>query len=181
MHVDTVFHSEVDTEIIVLVTRHTTMARTETNSLNRFQATEPGKDIDVMYVLFNDMNGVFADYALSADEMAKWEKIIEVRDAVNGALETARAEKKIGKSLEADVALTVPAEDAFLAEMDAAALADLLIVSQVEVTVGGELAVSVSEAAGTKCPRCWKHSTAADENGLCPRCAAVVAKLTVEA
>ena len=127
-------------------------------------------------VLFNDMNGVFADYALSADEMAKWEKIIEVRDAVNGALETARAEKKIGKSLEADVALTVPAEDAFLAEMDAAALADLLIVSQVEVTVGGELAVSVSEAAGTKCPRCWKHSTAADENGLCPRCASVIAK-----
>ena len=127
-------------------------------------------------VLFNDMNGVFADYALSADEMAKWEKIIEVRDAVNGALETARAEKKIGKSLEADVALTVPAEDAFLAEMDGAALADLLIVSKVEVTVGGELAVSVSEAAGTKCPRCWKHSTAADENGLCPRCASVIAK-----
>ena len=103
-------------------------------------------------VLFNDMNSVFADYALSADEMTKWEKIIEVRDAVNGALETARAEKKIGKSLEADVALTVPAEDAFLAEMDSAVLADLLIVSQVEVTVGGELAVSVSEAAGTKCP-----------------------------
>ena len=128
-------------------------------------------------VLFNDMNSVFADYALSADEMAKWEKIIEVRTAVNGALETARAEKKIGKSLEADVALTVPAEDAFLAEMDSAVLADLLIVSQVEVTVGGELAVSVSEAAGTKCPRCWKHSTKADENGLCPRCAAVAAKL----
>ena len=131
---------------------------------------------DTRNVLFNDMNGVFADYALSDDEMAKWEKIITVRTAVNGALETARAEKKIGKSLEADVALTVPAEDAFLAEMDAAALADLLIVSQVEVTVGGELAVSVSEAAGTKCPRCWKHSTQADENGLCPRCASVIAK-----
>ena len=131
---------------------------------------------DVRNVLFNEMNGVFGDYGLSADEMTKWEKIIEVRDAVNGALETARAEKKIGKSLEADVALTVPTEDAFLAEMDGAALADLLIVSKVEVTVGGELAVSVSEAAGTKCPRCWKHSTAADENGLCPRCASVIAK-----
>ena len=42
--------------------------------------------------------------------------------------------------------------------------------------MGGELAVSVSEAAGTKCPRCWKHSTQADENGLCPRCASVIAK-----
>ena len=35
-------------------------------------------------------------------------------------------QKKIGKSLEADVALTVPAEDAFLAEMDAETLADLV-------------------------------------------------------
>ena len=29
---------------------------------------------DVRNVLFNEMNGVFADYALSDDEMAKWEK-----------------------------------------------------------------------------------------------------------
>ena len=128
-------------------------------------------------VVFNEMNKPFTDYALDADAMAKWDKIIAVRTAVNGVLETARAEKKIGKALEARVELTVPAEDAFLAEMDAAALADLLIVSQVNVTVGGQLAASAENAEGTKCPRCWKHSTQADENGLCPRCAAVVAKL----
>ena len=132
---------------------------------------------DARNVVFNDMNQAFTDYALDDETMAKWEKIIEVRTAVNGVLEAARAEKKIGKSLEAKVDLTVPAEDAFLAEMDGELLADLLIVSQVNVTVGGELAASVENAAGTKCPRCWKHSTQADENGLCPRCAAVVAKL----
>ena len=132
---------------------------------------------DERNVLFNDMNGVFADYALSDDEMAKWERIIEVRTAVNGALETARAEKKIGKALEAKIALTVAAEDAFLAEMDASELADLLIVSQVEVTVGDELSVVVENAAGAKCPRCWKFSPAAGTDDLCPRCAAVVAKL----
>ena len=109
--------------------------------------------------------------------MAKWEKIIEVRTVVNGVLETARAEKKIGKALEAAVSLTVPAEDAFLAEMDADLLADLLIVSQVNVTVGAEIAASVENAAGEKCPRCWKHSTAAGTDNLCPRCAAVVAKI----
>ena len=87
---------------------------------------------------------------LDADAWAKWDKIIAVRTAVNGVLETARAEKKIGKALEARVDLTVPAEDAFLAEMDGALLADLLIVSQVNVTVGGELAVSVANAEGTK-------------------------------
>ena len=132
---------------------------------------------DERNVLFNEMNKPFADYALSADEMAKWEKIIEVRTAVNGVLEAARAEKKIGKALEATVSLTVPAEDAFLAEMDAELLADLLIVSQVSVTVGSELAVSVENAAGEKCPRCWKHSTTPGTDNLCPRCAAVVAKL----
>ncbi len=132
---------------------------------------------DPRNVLFNEMNKPFADYALDAEIMAKWEKIIAVRTVVNGVLETARAEKKIGKALEAAVNLTVPAEDAFLAEMDGELLADLLIVSQVEVTVGGELAVSVANAAGAKCPRCWKHSTASGTDDLCPRCAAVVAKL----
>ena len=128
-------------------------------------------------VVFNEMNKPFADYALSQDGMAKWDRIIAVRDAVNGALEAARAEKKIGKALEAAVALTVPAADAFLAELPADTLADLLIVSQASVTVGDELSVSVANAAGAKCPRCWKHSVNPGQDDLCPRCAAVVAKI----
>jgi len=132
---------------------------------------------DARNVLFNEMNKPFAAYALPETEMAKWDRVIAVRDAVNGALEAARNEKKIGKALEARIALTVPAADAFLAEMDAAELADLLIVSQVSVTVGADLAVSVESAEGAKCPRCWKFSTAAGTDDLCPRCAAVVAKL----
>ena len=134
-------------------------------------------------VLLNEMNKPFADYALTQEQMAQWDKIIAVRDAVNVALEAARNGKKIGKSLEADVALTVPSEDAFLAEMDSALLADLFIVSQVEITVGGELAVSVSEAAGQKCERCWKHHPLVGADmahpTLCPRCAGVIAKSTL--
>jgi isoleucyl-tRNA synthetase len=128
-------------------------------------------------VVFNEMNQPFAAYGLDEAAMEKWDRIIAVRNVVNGVLEAARAEKKIGKALEARVDLTVPAGDAFLTEMDGALLADLLIVSQVRVTVGGELAVSVENAEGTKCPRCWKHSTQPGQDGLCPRCAAVVAKL----
>ena len=142
-----------------------------------WQAMAHREGDDVRNVLFNDMNQPFADYALGEEEMAKWEKIIAVRTAVNGVLETARAEKKIGKALEAAVALTVPAEDTFLAEMDKELLADLLIVSKVDVTVGAELSASVENAPGAKCPRCWKHSEAAGTDDLCPRCAAVVAKL----
>ena len=40
------------------------------------------------------------------------------------------------------------------------------------------LEISVREAPGTKCPRCWIHSEAADpETGLCPRCAEVLKTL----
>ena len=41
------------------------------------------------------------------------------------------------------------------------------------------LTVAVSEAKGTKCPRCWMHSKTPDEHGLCPRCAAVCKALNV--
>ena len=132
---------------------------------------------DTRNVLFSDMNQPFADYALDEAAMAKWDKIIQVRDVVNGVLEAARGEKKIGKSLEAKVALTVPAEDAFLAEMDADALADLLIVSQVSVTVGDAIAAQVENAAGDKCQRCWKVLPTVNAEGLCPRCAKVIQSL----
>ena len=37
--------------------------------------------------------------------MAKWDTLIALRDDVNGVLETARAQKRIGKALEAHVSL----------------------------------------------------------------------------
>ncbi len=129
---------------------------------------------DARNVLFNDMNQPFADYALDEAAMAKWDKIIEVKDVVNGVLETARKEKQVGKSLEGAIALTVPAEDAFLADMDPEALADLLIVSQAAVTVGDAIAASVTPAPGEKCQRCWKVLPTVNSDGLCPRCAGVL-------
>ena len=132
-------------------------------------------------VLFNEMVQPYTEYALSEEEMVKWSRIVALRSAVNGALEQARADKVIGKSLEAAVDLTVPEEDAFLAEMDADEVADLFIVSQVKLTVGDEMKVTVEAAQGAKCGRCWKvlHSVKAvgEHEALCPHCAAVMAKL----
>ena len=132
-------------------------------------------------VLFNEMVQPYTEYALSEEEMVKWSRIVALRSAVNGALEQARADKVIGKSLEAAVDLTVPEEDAFLADMDADEVADLFIVSQVKLTVGDEMKVTVEAAQGVKCGRCWKvlHSVKAvgEHEALCPRCAAVMAKL----
>ena len=133
-------------------------------------------------VLLNEMNKPFTDYALDAGAMARWDETIKVRSAVNAALESARAEKKIGKSLEAKVRLTVPAASAFLADMDADALADVLIVSQAEAEAGVDLSVQVEPAQGMKCERCWKILPSVGRDSahptLCARCAAVVSQLT---
>ena len=49
------------------------------------------------------------------------------------------------------------------------------------LTVGDQVKVAVEAAQGAKCGRCWKvlHSVKAvgEHEALCPRCAAVMAKL----
>ena len=127
---------------------------------------------DTRNVLFNEMNEPFADYAL-ADDLDRWEKLRTLRDQVNAALEAARAQKTIGKSLEAAVTLTCEQPEAL---PDAGELADLFIVSRLEVKQGA-LSIAVAPARGAKCPRCWKFSADAGDDGLCPRCAAVVKSL----
>ena len=149
---------------------------------------------DVRNVVLNEMNKPFTEYALDDDEMAKWDALISVRNDVNGVLEAARGAKRIGKPLEASVTLHAKgASKATVERISDMNLSELFIVSEClisdedehdpEAVVGdgsynSGLTVSVKEAPGTKCPRCWMHSTKADpETGLCPRCAAVVAKL----
>ena len=149
---------------------------------------------DVRNVVLNEMNKPFTEYALDDDEMAKWDALISVRNDVNGVLEAARGAKRIGKPLEASVTLHAKgASKQTVERISDMNLSELFIVSEClisdedehdpEAVVGdgsynSGLTVSVKEAPGTKCPRCWMHSTKADpETGLCPRCAAVVAKL----
>ncbi|MDE6898046.1 MAG: isoleucine--tRNA ligase, partial [Lawsonibacter sp.] len=135
-------------------------------------------------VLLNEMNQPFAQYALDDAAMERWDRIIKLRDVVNQALETARNEKKIGKSLEAKIVLTVPAFETALDGMDADTLADILIVSQAEVQKSdmNVLKVDVEPAQGQKCERCWKVLPTvggdAKHPTLCPRCASVIAKST---
>ena len=148
-------------------------------------------------VVFNDMNKPFTDYALDETAMEKWSAVEKLRDDVNAVLEAARAEKKIGKALEAHVALHAgdDAASAALVQVMGLNLAELFIVSDCQVssaepdaasTVGQGanfpgLTVEVSEARGDKCERCWMHSPTvgadADHPTLCARCAAVVRKL----
>ena len=152
---------------------------------------------DARNVVLNEMAKPYADYALDADKMAAWETALQIRGDVNGVLETARADKRIGKALEAQVvlsALDAPAAEA-LKQVSGMKLAEIFIVSDVKLAeaktgaadavVGSGsaypgLVIEVLNAPGVKCPRCWMHSTDADADGLCPRCAAVMKALDVE-
>jgi len=146
---------------------------------------------DARNVLLNQMPTDFNAYVLDDAAMEKWALVMKLRQDVNGVLELARAGKRIGKALEAHVSLHT--EDAALMEAcKDVSLAEICIVSSCAweaaaegaVTAAGtnlpQLTVGVTEAKGEKCPRCWMHSTEADENGLCPRCAAVIAEMDLE-
>ena len=113
----------------------------------------------------------YAEAEILRDEI---KRLLEVRALVTKANEEARNEKLIASSQEAKILLTLPKEEKELVEKNlGAAVAQWLIVSQVEL-VEGETAVKVEKANGQKCPRCWNYDEHVDENGLCPRCHAVM-------
>ncbi len=161
-----------------------------------WQAMPHREGNDPRNILLNTFHPVFAEYALSPEEMARWDALEQLRDGVNAALEAARAAKKIGKALEAHV--TLLADETGKAALESIrqdfedSWADLFIVSDVEVSQDADafaeasetpvegVRVLVSEAHGVKCPRCWKHTESAREDGLCARCANVIAQQLAE-
>ncbi len=151
-----------------------------------WRARNPGEDESVHLHVFPATPAAWKDDALAA----KWTKLRELRRVVTGALEVARAEKKIGSSLQAAPAVHVESGEA-AASMSAEAWNEIFIVSshafRTEAApadafrlpdVAG-VAVVVGPAAGTKCERCWRVlpevGTRADHKSLCVRCADVVA------
>ncbi len=146
---------------------------------------------DARNILLNQMPENYNAYSLDDATMAKWETIMKLRQDVNGILELARADKRIGKALEAHVSLQTDDADlkAICKDMN---LAEICIVSSCQwediaqgATTGvgqnlPQLTVGVTEARGEKCPRCWMHSEQADTEGLCPRCASVIKAMDLE-
>ncbi len=134
-------------------------------------------------VFLNEMPSYEA--RLAFPEVAeKWNRLFSMRDDVMKALELARAEKKVGKSLEAKV--TLYTEDAALYELLESfgeELCTVFIVSGVTLSkekapegahTEGTVSVLVENADGCKCDRCWSYSTQGESDGeggfLCARC-----------
>ncbi len=148
--------------------------------------TMPHKATDVKESVFlNDM----PDYDESlqfADVCDKWNKLLDNRDGVMKALELARAEKLIGKSLDAKVTVYTNDDDIYaLLSSFENELATVYIVSKATVVKGNapegayteedsSISVKVEQADGKKCARCWAYSESGieteDGGFLCDRC-----------
>ena len=154
-----------------------------------WQAMPHHSAADPRHVMLNDMPAVNAEYAFDEATEARWDRLIALRGDVNKALELARAEKTVGKPL--DAAITIRLSDAaaeYLPELEGADLQTLFIVSDVKLIRGGSggvageayggVSVEVEPCSYPRCARCWCHNEHVGENAqhpeLCPRCAEAI-------
>ena len=138
-------------------------------------------------VFLNNMPNYDADFAAENKALTeKWDEMLTARDDVMKALELARANKMIGKSLDAKVIVYTENEAIYKSLSDfAGELTTVYITSGAEVVFGAApegaftetvtgISVVVANADGHKCDRCWSYSTEGvhDEEGgfICERC-----------
>ncbi|MCE9668873.1 isoleucine--tRNA ligase [Myxococcus stipitatus] len=118
----------------------------------------------------------------------RYAKLFALRGAVQGVLEAARREKRIGSSLEARVLLMAEGATRDFLRANLEELPALFITSQVELVdaqglgaqplevaqafgEGARVLAEVQSARGHKCPRCWTYSEAVGQGGdVCLKC-----------
>jgi isoleucyl-tRNA synthetase len=125
--------------------------------------------------------------SLASGEAEEWSRVLRLRDAVLAVLERARAAKQIGQSLEADVRLhgdvrtTIDLAKLFIVshvDVTSELPADDPSVEIVEIEGFGRIGISMSNARGKKCGRCWQYrEEVAEDADLCARCQKVVDEL----
>lgn len=108
--------------------------------------------------IFTQTWHAFPDVPEAEALLAKWTRLRELRGDVQRAIETVRAEGRIGASLQAEVELrALPADHALLASLGDD-LRFVLITSAaraLEVQDAAQAGVEVVPSANTKCERCW--------------------------
>lgn len=118
------------------------------------------------------VDGFDLDFTQADKEAFDW--LFNFRELAFKALEEARAEKQIGKSLEAHLEIKVNEEGHKLIEdyIKSERLAQWLIVSKadLEVVDGDDIEITVKPMEGHTCPRCWNVTVSTHEDHLCDRC-----------
>ncbi|MGC1480135.1 MAG: isoleucine--tRNA ligase [Chthoniobacterales bacterium] len=109
------------------------------------------------------------------ERVAEW---LELRVLLNtDAIEPARREKVIKKSVQAVATLTVPAETLARLEPATAELEEFFIVAELCLATGdGDAKASVARSSHAGCARCWRAvpATGGAAGDLCERCAEAV-------
>jgi len=151
----------------------------------------PGKRSQYVFTeeWFGDLFGLAEDESMND---VYWAELLKVRGEVNKVLEQARADKRIGGSLEASVTLYADAaltekltglgdELRFVLLTSGAAVADYAQAPDdaVQSDLIKGLKIGLRKADGEKCPRCWHYTTDIGQNAahaeVCGRCATNVA------
>ena len=149
----------------------------------------PHLSTDKTESVFLNLMPAYEENVAYADVVEQMDRLFVLRDDVMKALEIARADKLIGKSLDAKVTVyTTDADHLAVLDRFADELPVMFITSGATVvreaapvdafveTESG-IAVKVAPADGCKCDRCWMFVTdgvKADEDYLCQRCAKIV-------
>ncbi|PKU22039.1 isoleucine--tRNA ligase [Telmatospirillum siberiense] len=151
-----------------------------------YLARNPGSPGSIHLEPFFDVPESWRDDALAR----RWAKIRDLRRVVTGALEIERGAKRIGSSLQAAPQVVLAPD--YEIDLDGLDLAEIAITSKIVLERGDipssafalpdvpGIGVVFRTAEGEKCQRCWKVlpdvGTHAGHEGLCGRCADVVAK-----
>jgi len=134
----------------------------------------------VHLAMFPDVDPRWADQKLAE----RWEQLLEVRTAVQAALEVKRRDKVIGAPLEARMVIEAQPTQYDLLKAYGQDLAAFFIVSEVvlqllpDVPESPGVIITVEKATGAKCERCWNYRSAVgtfpDHPTLCDRCVEAV-------
>jgi isoleucyl-tRNA synthetase len=142
-----------------------------------------GKKTSVFLEKFPDLSAYKNEVLIK-----KFEKVFETKELVQKALENARQNGKIGKSLEAKLFVSYK-NSSILEKLFTREDFELFyVVSQVEFEPIGnsvehtllssaeneEFLIEVTLPANPECPRCWRHTRDIHKGGLCERCKAAV-------
>jgi len=149
------------------------------------------RQADSESVLFNLLPEPDDALVFTAVQDAVWNKLMRLRTDVNKALELARADKIIGKPLDAEITLYLDSvASADFEQLSVHDLKMLFIVSGVNIINGrGDgyagvefpgIVVAVKACTEPKCARCWTHSSevgsSEEHPALCKRCLEAVSQ-----
>lgn len=136
----------------------------------------PNKEASDIYLL--DMPKLIEKYPSQEELLTNFELFNNVRSEILKALEQARTNNKIKKSLEARLELNIPNEFIKAINYLELDLNDTLMVADVEIKENSKIKVVVETANGKPCARCWNYHEELNSDNLCKRCENILKERT---